>query len=489
MKLRKYIASLLSVLLLSFVLPVICSAEVKNIIENGTFEAVNAQNMPSGWTLKDGEWGVDAEFDTVSNSGLRAVRFYGKGESVYMTQEIRGIIGGTEYSFSGYVKVVSAEKTGAMVKLEWRSYDKDGNYLGRFIHYGGISGTTWKWSLGGNSVYESGDTVKGKKLSETATSYVIVTLCYVNISDLKIWYDAVEAPAAETWEGYTPYTYMTDFEADNVGTTPTSEFITFNGSVTEDKELYGVESAAGDSNSNIITLNKIPQKNFIMSMDMRLSREDRGEDLQLWMFGTPGALIARHQNVYFNDLNKHSYVIVGDMINKKINVYIDGVLTSHIEREQDVENWKTTMENNSITTMNFQFVNVYIDNLKVDIDTEMLYAGGYIADANGNKVQSITSGQTVKGAIYGASYLRNDNPAQIIMAVYEVKEDGTLYFIKHNVTDINGNRGGKIIYSDDFNVGTLEAGKTYCVKQFVWDNVDDMNPLTLVTEVFTAVTE
>ncbi|MBQ7033514.1 MAG: S-layer homology domain-containing protein [Clostridia bacterium] len=124
---RKYIAILLSVLLLSFVLPVICSAEVKNIIENGTFEAVNAQNMPSGWTLKDGEWGVDAEFDTVSNSGLRAVRFYGKGESVYMTQEIRGIIGGTEYSFSGYVKVVSAEKTGAMVKLEWRSYDKDGN--------------------------------------------------------------------------------------------------------------------------------------------------------------------------------------------------------------------------------------------------------------------------------------------------------------------------------------------------------------------------
>lgn len=380
-----------------------------------------------------------------------------------------------------------SEETSPAVYIE--GYDKDANYLGRFIHYGGISGTTWKWSLDGNSVYESGDTVKGKKLSETATSYVIVTPCYVNITDLKIWYDGIEAPAVETWEGYTPYTYMTDFEADNVGTTPTSEFITFNGSVTEDKELYGVENAAGTANSNIITLNKIPQKNFIMSMDMRLATLDRGEDLQLWMFGTPGALIARHQNTYFEDLNNHTYVIVGDMINKKINVYIDGVLTSNIERAEDVENWKTTMSNNAITYMNFQFVNVYIDNLKVDIDTEKLYTGGYIADTNGNKLQTLTSGQTVKGAVYGASYLRNDNPAQMIMALYEVKEDGTLYFIDHDVTDINGNRGGKIMYSDEFTVGTLEAGKTYCIKQFIWDSVDDMNPLTLVAEIFTVAAE
>lgn len=142
MKKRACISLLLAVLLAASVCPAGGAAEAANLLQNGSFEEADAANVLTGWTLKGGTWGTEAELAGDANSGERALHFSGDTASVYVTQEIRGIVGGTDYEFTGYVKVKSAVKTGAMVKLEWRHYDEDGTRTVLDSKQKGMSETT-----------------------------------------------------------------------------------------------------------------------------------------------------------------------------------------------------------------------------------------------------------------------------------------------------------------------------------------------------------
>ncbi|MBQ7033513.1 MAG: S-layer homology domain-containing protein [Clostridia bacterium] len=121
----KFLSLFLAVCLL-LSMAVFVHGEEDNLLKNGSFDTAGSSGAPMDWNFKGGEWGVNAELVDKANSGAYALHLFGAGASPYVTQEIRGIVGGTDYSFTALVKVVSAEKSGAMVKLEWRYYDEEG---------------------------------------------------------------------------------------------------------------------------------------------------------------------------------------------------------------------------------------------------------------------------------------------------------------------------------------------------------------------------
>ncbi len=122
---RKLLSLFLTACLL-LSMAVLAEGGTENLLKNGSFDTVGASGTPMEWNFKGGEWGVNAELSGEAKSGAYALHLFGAGASPYVTQEVRGIVGGTDYSFTAQVKVASAEKSGAMVKLEWRYYDKDG---------------------------------------------------------------------------------------------------------------------------------------------------------------------------------------------------------------------------------------------------------------------------------------------------------------------------------------------------------------------------
>ena len=302
-----------------------------------------------------------------------------------------------------------------------------------------------------------------------------------HIRSLKIWNDDEEA-VVENWENYSEYTYMTDFEGDAVDTTPTDKYISFG-----DRTVV-TNNGNNEIEGSAISLTKIPEKNFIVSCDIRLMSSASAEQLQLWINGASGdnTIVAHHYDSYISDENEHSLMIIGDMKRQTVNVYIDGIFTNNVQKNENVSDWKAKVDSKSITSIGVHLHGLFVDNLKIDIDKEMLYTGCMISDSNGAKLNTLISGTTVRGAVYGVSNLRKDNPAQMIIALYEIKEDGTPYLVNCDITDLNAKYGGIVYYGDEFSVGSLDADKMYCVKQFIWDNVDDMNPLTLVSEIYTA---
>lgn len=366
------------------------------------------------------------------------------------------------------------------------------DWLGNPVNYDGGNNAqqrVYKWTLDSATTATANNVTTQLLGAETKATTTLNIIFNAEVRSIKIWYDGIEAEP-ETWEGLTSYTYMNDFETEAVDTIPTSNIMSFGSStVTEangNRELKG-----NNANQNQLFLKQIPEKNFVFSCDIRLLAEDTTEapckeQLQLYFNRSAGEsiFITQMYDALVSDTAAHSFVVIGDMTSQSLQVYVDGVQKNVTVKNAD--QWAAAAAAGTLTQMQFNLVNLYVDNLKVDVDTEKLYAGGFFTDADGAKMSTLVSNTVVKGRIYGASYLRENNNAQLITALYEIKSDNTPLLLKHAVTDINANRSGKCYSGDSFEVGTLAADKTYCLKQFIWDNIDDMNPLTLVAEVYTA---
>lgn len=296
------------------------------------------------------------------------------------------------------------------------------------------------------------------------------------ISAVRVWYDYQPAKA---WD-YTSYNYMSDFESNNDETVPQAEWVEFTSPVKRENNNTYICPTAPNGN-NIIKLKHIAQNSTIVTFDAKpgVNRFENSnpcaEQLQAWGYmadGSANYIKQIYDGIFDDSLTDdkwQSFVFCFDAVNKKINIYRDGAAIKNITMENYNADW---------SYINLNFLNMDIDNLMVSVDPDKGYAGTFMTDSNGTRINNITSGMNVIGKAYSINYVRKAMPAELIMALYEKAADGTPKLVKCEKTSIEA-KNGSFVSGNEFNVGTLENGKEYYVKQFIWDNTDDMNPLTL----------
>ena len=109
------------------------STEKVELIKNGSFEEVNEKGKPVSWSYGGGAEFADAYSITNSekHSGSSSLKISidpGKTTpSIYTSQKITNIVGGTEYEVSGWYKLINKLGRGLSVKITFYNVDADGN--------------------------------------------------------------------------------------------------------------------------------------------------------------------------------------------------------------------------------------------------------------------------------------------------------------------------------------------------------------------------
>ncbi len=106
------------------------AGEQRNLILNGGFEEKAPNGMPLSWTVVGGTFGQNTEISADAKTGESALHFHDDTASIYAFQKVVGLYGGEEYTLSFWMKLVSFQKTGAMVKLSFGYMDPQGNSQG-----------------------------------------------------------------------------------------------------------------------------------------------------------------------------------------------------------------------------------------------------------------------------------------------------------------------------------------------------------------------
>lgn len=125
---RLLILILVCTLLPSAALP-LRAEETAEFIVNGGFEEILGAGAPTGWSFAGGGYGTNYWLDT-QNPGGEASCMAMKSETEYLDvwQKVRGLVGGTDYSFSASVRSVAGRKL--QVLIDCIGIDAEGkNYL------------------------------------------------------------------------------------------------------------------------------------------------------------------------------------------------------------------------------------------------------------------------------------------------------------------------------------------------------------------------
>ncbi len=105
-------------------------------ITNGGFEELQDSGMPTRWNASGGSLGEGIlldETDKPADGGTRSAVIKPQGEAVYLSQTVKTLIPGEEYTFSAMLKIVENEDQRSSVKLDfagassesvWNKYSK-----------------------------------------------------------------------------------------------------------------------------------------------------------------------------------------------------------------------------------------------------------------------------------------------------------------------------------------------------------------------------
>lgn len=379
--------------------------------------------------------------------------------------------------------VVESQFGSSVAYIQTQVYNKS-DWLGNVDNYIGLGAGTTYYKLS-NSRATMDAKANASSAADKSVAYYH-QIINADVTGLTIYYDDVEQQA-DNWDNYSPYTTMTDFECYNEGAQPLQTGDVYITKQASDGQIC-VENGNKFMRTAVINFKKLPEHNVVISANVRHRPDsNNAEQLQWWGFypNSYEALVKQQYDAYIEegDTAWHSFVWKINAIDNTMEVYKDGAVISSgvLNSITKTDNDGNVLYNkfSQMQRMTFALLELDVDDLKVGIDVEKSYCGGYFADENGDKLTTITANQDIVGKIFAVSSLRNDNNSCMIMALYEKGEDETPKLIKCQEYSINGNRNGTYINSGVFNTGDLEEGKSYFVKQFIWDNTDDMNPLSL----------
>ncbi|MBQ7032679.1 MAG: S-layer homology domain-containing protein [Clostridia bacterium] len=112
-------------------------------VVNGGFETVK-DGKPEGWGV-GGKAGTTLIFDkTAAYEGQAGAAMKPSGKAVHVSQRLTSLIPGKEYTFSGWLKVISMEGAGAEIKLEFYGGDGKGTGNARKSYDQNAADNTWK---------------------------------------------------------------------------------------------------------------------------------------------------------------------------------------------------------------------------------------------------------------------------------------------------------------------------------------------------------
>lgn len=124
MNLNKIIALFISILMVVSSSPVKTLASSTELLQNGGFEMLDNSGNPSGWNANGGKFGeVFSINKTDAHSGSNALQIKNASGSVYVATAVTGLVSGSEYTFSAWLKQISG--TNSAIKFEC-TYVKDG---------------------------------------------------------------------------------------------------------------------------------------------------------------------------------------------------------------------------------------------------------------------------------------------------------------------------------------------------------------------------
>ncbi len=91
-------------------------------IRNGSFEEVNADGSLASWSLLSGTaLGTNLELTDIAKDGKKGLRMFAPEGNMTVTQSVTGLVGGSEYIFTAYLKAKEFAGSGAQIKMEFYS--------------------------------------------------------------------------------------------------------------------------------------------------------------------------------------------------------------------------------------------------------------------------------------------------------------------------------------------------------------------------------
>jgi len=118
---KRILSVLLTVFMLFSMGTIMASAEKTDFVRNGSFEELNADGIPTGWSRQ----GAEEHFSIVetAHDGKNAVRLASATENITLTQNVTGLNDSTEYTLTAYTHIKSLVGS-AQIKMEFYSETK-----------------------------------------------------------------------------------------------------------------------------------------------------------------------------------------------------------------------------------------------------------------------------------------------------------------------------------------------------------------------------
>lgn len=115
---KRILSVFLTVVMLFSFGTVMTYAEKSDFVRNGSFEELNADGVPTGWSRQGAEEHLSIVDKT--KEGKNAVRLCSQTENITLTQNVTGLNDSTEYTLTAYTHIVSLTGS-AQIKMEFYS--------------------------------------------------------------------------------------------------------------------------------------------------------------------------------------------------------------------------------------------------------------------------------------------------------------------------------------------------------------------------------